>query len=211
MRNGLAINAYHKSIPNVSILSSDPFSPSLTPSHLLTWCPFGWLARSGPTSPLEISAPSGARFFVALENIEQALMYRQQTDGAAREKNSSNKRLVSQRSERTCLQVADFGDELIERLPFRFAFPTELAKPPQIVEPNCTQCLSLASERNGTAQCPRGSDCADQEETIIKKRRASDDQQCENEQWVPDQRRHRLRALCNEKNLVPRGQFLFSQ
>src|SRR5436309_4437016 len=138
-------------------------------------------------------------------------MYRQETDSAAGEKKSSNKRLVSQRGERTCLQVANFGDDLIERLPFRFAFPTQRAEPRQSIEPSCTQCLRHGSEQDCTAQRLRGSDCADQEETIIKKGRAGDDQQCENEKWVPDQRRHHLRALCDEKNLVIRGQLLISQ
>jgi len=44
--------------------------------------------------------------FLSLENIEQSLTHRQETEDAAWEKNSSNKRLLSQRGERACLQVA---------------------------------------------------------------------------------------------------------
>jgi putative transposase len=84
MRNGLAINAYHKSIPNVSILSSDPFSqgwlylvavldlfpgglsvgPCIKSSMLALSLPlYAWaLAQRRPVKPLIIHSDRGAQF-----------------------------------------------------------------------------------------------------------------------------------------------------
>jgi len=65
-----------------------------------------------------------------LKNIEQTLTNREDTQGTTGNKNCANKRLLSQRREGARLKVADFGDELIECLPFRFGFPTQQTKSP---------------------------------------------------------------------------------
>jgi hypothetical protein len=68
--------------------------------------------------------PNPDFFGVALKNIEQALTDGQQSESGPGKKDGSHKRLVSQRGKRPRLKVADFSDELIERLPFRCNFPT---------------------------------------------------------------------------------------
>jgi hypothetical protein len=50
-----------------------------------------------------------SRARVALEDIEQTLADREETDGGTWKESRSNKRLVSQRRERTHLEVADFS------------------------------------------------------------------------------------------------------
>ena len=60
----------------------------------------------------------------ALENVEHTLADGDQTESGAGKKNRANKRLITQWRERTRLEVSDFCDELIERLPFRCDFPT---------------------------------------------------------------------------------------
>src|SRR5439155_107316 len=82
----------------------------------------------------------------------------EQTEGSAGKKSRTNKRLVSQRRERARLEVADFRDELVERLPFCFAFLTQQAKPPQVIESSFTQLFSRAPKQNRTAQRPCASD-----------------------------------------------------
>ena len=98
---------------------------------------------------------------VALENIEQTLADREETESSPGKKCCPNKRLFSQRRERAHLEVADFRHELIERLPSCFAFLTQEAKPPQVIERSFAQLLSRASEQNGAAQHPGGNDSID--------------------------------------------------
>ncbi len=83
---------------------------------------------------------------VALENIEQTLTNRQQADGGTGKKNRANERLVSQWRERACLEIADFGYQLVEHLPFGFDVSTQQAKPPQIVEGSFAQLFGGASK-----------------------------------------------------------------
>src|SRR5437762_5409703 len=151
-----------------------------------------------------------------LKNIEKKLTNGEESQASTGKKNSSNKRLVGQGGERACLEVADFGDELIERLSFRIDFVAHQAKSSQIIERSFAQLLSRASEQNGAAQRPRGGDGIDQDKTgrprpVIKKGRASDNQQGEDDERVPNQRRHHLRALSDEKNLVIGRKFLFGE
>jgi hypothetical protein len=108
-----------------------------------------------------VQAPPGARSFSFLEKIEQPLADREKTESCAGKENCPNKRLLSQRREGACLEVADFRDELIERLPFLFACPTQQAKSAQIVEGSFTQLFGSAPEQDGAAECPGGSDCRD--------------------------------------------------
>jgi len=68
--------------------------------------------------------------FLSLKNIEQTPTHRQETEAAAGKKNSANKRLLSQRGKRGILKVADFGDELLERLLFRTNFVARLGAKP---------------------------------------------------------------------------------
>jgi hypothetical protein len=83
---------------------------------------------------------------VPLENIEQALTDRQETHGGTGKKNRANERLVSQWRERARLEIADFGDQLVEHLPFGFDLSTQQAKPPQIVEGSFAQLFGGASK-----------------------------------------------------------------
>src|SRR5437762_11845279 len=82
-----------------------------------------------------------------LKNIEKKLTNGEESQASTGKKNSSNKRLVGQGGERACLEVADFGDELIERLSFRIDFVAHQAKPSQIIERSFTQLLSRSEER----------------------------------------------------------------
>src|SRR5207244_9933560 len=125
---------------------------------------------------------SKREFFVALEKIEQTLADCEQTERGTGKKSRSNKRLVSQRRERARLEVADFRDELVERLPFCFDFLTQQAKPPQVIESSFTQLFSRAPKQNRTAQRPCASTEIDQNKngrpsTIIKKAQAGNNHQ----------------------------------
>ena len=60
--------------------------------------------------------------YLSLKNIEQSLTHREETEAGAGKKYSSNKWLFSQRSKRAFLQAANLGDQLVERLSFRFDF-----------------------------------------------------------------------------------------
>jgi hypothetical protein len=86
-----------------------------------------------------------------LENIEQTLANREQTNGRTGKKNRANERLISQWREGARFQVADFGDEVVEHLPFGFDLPAQKSKPPQIIEGSFTQLFGGASEQNGAA------------------------------------------------------------
>src|SRR6266487_6913032 len=124
----------------------------------------------------------GANFFVVLKKIEQPLADCEETESSSGKKCCPNKRLFSQRRERAHLKVADFGDELIERLPFCFAFLTQQAKPPQVIESSFTQLFSRAPKQNRAAQRPRASDEIDQNKSgrpspIIKKGQAGNNHQ----------------------------------
>src|SRR5437762_9589832 len=89
-----------------------------------------------------------------LKNIEKKLTNGEESQASTGKKNSSNKRLVGQGGERACLEVADFGDELIERLSFRIDFVAHQAKPSQIIERSFTQLLSRSEEHTSELQSP---------------------------------------------------------
>ena len=91
----------------------------------------------------------GVKIFVVLEKIQQTLANREQTESSPGKKNRANERLLGQRREGAHLEVADFSDEFVECLPFRFAFLTQQAKAPQVVERSFTQLLCRASKQNG--------------------------------------------------------------
>src|SRR5262245_39271035 len=101
------------------------------------------LGRDGENRPWLAAVPSpGYHCYVSckscgktilnsrcLENIEHALTDREKTHGRTGKKNRANERLISQWREGARFQVADFSHELVERLPFGFAFLTKEAKP----------------------------------------------------------------------------------
>jgi hypothetical protein len=88
---------------------------------------------------------------IYLEKIQQTLADREETESSPGKKCCPNERLFSQRRERAHLEVPDFSHELIEHLSFGFAFLTQEAKPPQVIERSFAQLLSRASEQNGGA------------------------------------------------------------
>jgi len=102
-----------------------------------------------------------ARCFLSLKNIEQALTNREETQASTGKKNRAKERLLSQRRKRARLEVANFGDKLVEHLAFGFDLPAQKPKPPQIIEGSFTQLFGGASEQNGAAEGASGSDGKD--------------------------------------------------
>src|SRR5207247_11041614 len=83
-----------------------------------------------------------AQSFRCLEKLEQTLADRKETNGGAGKKYGTNERLISQRRERASLEIAEFGDQLIECLPFRVAFLSDTPKPSIKVDLNLGEWIS---------------------------------------------------------------------
>src|SRR5436190_8220969 len=135
--------------------SSLPFPSAFTAPPLICWPGVFWQENSKGN----LGSQNGREFVIVLEKIEQTLADCEETEGSPGKKNRANKRLFGQRRERARLEIADFSHELIERLPFRFAFLTQEAKPAQVIERSFTQLFGRVPEQDCAAERPSGGDC----------------------------------------------------